>query len=839
MEERKIYQEIPGGKNNFHSAVLTSFSFDFHHFENQVLRVLKQKWITSINVLVDQRMLDDVLGLSTGNLKTISQAYSVNGIQSIGAFHPKINFLIGDKQLLLIFGSGNITVGGHGKNHEIFAGFYADDEDNVQLPLILETWNYLQNSILQIEGYAYDRIANVLPHTCTLIKNFEATKHQFYQIDDNLEVSLLYNDENSIYSQLSSQINVSRINKITIVSPYYDKDGSTLIDLLNSFPNAELDVYLQKDFGLPPVDISPNHRISFYNWDNTDRGENIINGKKKYYRKLHSKIFIFKESEIEYCLIGSANATRFGLGNTNSNPINDEFGALYKSSNIDFSKKLGITGEKIRIENVNKLERKDSIKGDSPTVQKKISCRIKSIDLSGNTLKIYIEKHQKTLECQLIIFDIYGDECFRIQVEIYESIIELNISDNQLVLNPKFCLLSDNNGIVISNKQLINFLYKLDNTNPSSNNRKVYQLINKIGAGQLNEFEIVEYLNELNDGYINSPKNNVKFGAGRSKKGENPEDFSGHTYEEAILAAKNNSNLAKIINSNSTSRILASISHLFDSKSLTIIQELMDEEEEGDASSGRDRKNDKSKQDTKFKIKNYNDVKLKSVEKMVTNYIKSVKSIRTQSDHLLDILDFHNFLLMSYLFTTIYCFTEYELPKDINISDWQKKMYEKYRKLMLEALVQFCLLCKDKKIKSHDDDTDLTTRQQNAIQKVISNVMLNLHLIDKKNSEPVIKDQINLIGLNILFYCGLTDELFEEYIKNVSLNYQDQYFNPVNVFRLKDKILECCNEINPKYLFNPSHGFCKVIDVYEGNVQFKSLHATNKISLKKLKIQNM
>ena len=130
MQERKLFQEVPGRRNDFHSAVLTSYSFNFHHFEYQVLRTLRQKWITNISVMVDQHMLDGSIGLASGNLKQLSQSYSVNGISSRGAFHPKMNFLIGDSKLLLFFGSGNITPGGHGKNHELFTSFYADSRDS-------------------------------------------------------------------------------------------------------------------------------------------------------------------------------------------------------------------------------------------------------------------------------------------------------------------------------------------------------------------------------------------------------------------------------------------------------------------------------------------------------------------------------------------------------------------------------------------------------------------------------------------------------------------------------------------------------------------------------------
>ena len=117
--EKKIFKEIPK-KANFHSALLTSFSFDFYHFESQVIRSLKRIGVINFNVLVDLGLLDQNLGLSTGNLKGLSKSYSVSGIKSRGAFHPKIILLVGNDEVLLIQGSGNITNGGHGKNHELF-----------------------------------------------------------------------------------------------------------------------------------------------------------------------------------------------------------------------------------------------------------------------------------------------------------------------------------------------------------------------------------------------------------------------------------------------------------------------------------------------------------------------------------------------------------------------------------------------------------------------------------------------------------------------------------------------------------------------------------------------
>jgi hypothetical protein len=349
MEEKKLFIEIPGGRNDFHSAILTSYAFDFHHFEYQVLRSLRQKFITNVAVFVDYRMLDEVIGFTTGNLKHLSQSYSVNGIISKGAFHPKINFLVGDNKLLMFLGSGNITPGGHGKNHELFTGFYADNKESSQLPILLEAWKYLQTLVKDIPGYNQERISKIISTNADLLKTSLIRKHSFYRLDDKIEVALLYNDSSSIFSQIVSLVPKEEIEKITIVSPYYDEKGETLAALQRHFNNSDLDVFLPTRFGLPPNKIEDHDRINFYSWEETERAQKNISGKNEYFRKLHSKIFHFNSSDFEYCIIGSANATIKGIGSPNRTGVNDEFCVLYRSSEKGLLALLGLNGKKIAI----------------------------------------------------------------------------------------------------------------------------------------------------------------------------------------------------------------------------------------------------------------------------------------------------------------------------------------------------------------------------------------------------------------------------------------------------------------------------------------------------------
>lgn len=835
MLERNIYKDIQGGKNSFHSAVLTSFSFNFHHFENQVLRILKQKWINSINILVDQRMLDEVLGLSSGHLKTISQTYSVSGIYSKGAFHPKINFIIGDNKLLVIFGSGNITAGGHGKNHEIFTGFYADSIEHPQLVLILETWHYLQSITKHFEGYSSERINIVLPKACSLFQKFDSQKHQFRKIDETLEIALVYNDESSIFEQLTSLIDTEDITKITVVCPYYDENGSTLIHLINNYPNAVLDVFLQDDFGLPPTNILKNERINFYNWDNTDRGKTKIWGKNNYQRKLHSKIFIFENLETKYCLIGSANATKQGIGSLIEKPINDEFGALYKSQNMNFLNELGIAGTKIDVD-IQTLKRSENISGDLPRNNSKKNYRIKYIDLNATMLKVVFEKPLETTDLELVTYNLEGDECFIFSINNSKT-NEYRLSENQLKLNPRYCVIRNNKEFV-SNKQLINFLDKLEFTNPSDSNRRIRHIISGIEGHLLNEFDIIDFMNELNDGKRNRTSRNS---SGSSNKVENEnnsdDDVSELTYEEAILALKKSPNPNKIINSNFTSLFLYSFSHLFEMTSNSIDDELMDEEEEGEASSSRKRRVDKTPEDkpTLVKSKNKGDEMLRGVQQMANNYIKSIKYFRSKSDHELDILDYHHLLLVSHLLSKVCYFTNYDLPKDINFIEWQGKLDKLFREVMLEVLFQFSILCHQKKKKSYPiENIELETKRIDALRKVVYNTILHLHLIERKSGEQVVDDKIILIGLTILHYCGIPDEFFDEYIINMSKNSQDLCFNPNFVFQLKEKLLSLYYNPELFFVFIPANGFCKIIES-GSNIRFNSLYGINTITQKKMK----
>lgn len=840
MIERKLYQEIQGGRNKFHSAVLTSFSFNFHHFENQVLRTLRQKWVSSIMVLVDQRMLDYELGIASGNLKYLSQSYSVSGIESKGAFHPKLNFLIGDNQLLLFFGSGNITAGGHGKNHEIFTGFYADKENQVQLPLILEAWNYLLDLANQIEGYSRERLFKVLPKTCSLLGNHIQSKHVFYRLDEEFEVALLYNDQTTIFEQITRLIPSNEVTNITIVSPYFDENGATLLNLTRKFNKSKVDIYIPTKYGLPPNKIGHHQNIDFYNWEETNRGKKTISSSEDYYRKLHSKIFHFKAGDHEYCIIGSANATLAGLGSETIKSVNEEFCALYKTTKKGLLEELGISGKKQLI-SVEKLERDDSSITNPDNIFHLKKARIYFADLSKNRLRIEYQASSE-LVLQLCIYDNNGNALLSEVLEATDTnSLVLRLSENVLNNNPSYVVFKSPSGDEISNKQLINLIDKLIQTDPSKGNRTIRQVLSSLEEGTINEFEIIEFINDLNKSREASSV--IRSVRGKSSEDDDEVSAAEMTYDEAVQAAKDPKKSETIVRGHSSTQLWETISRLFQEKHTNVDEELMDEEEEGSAERSRERKEADQDKD-KVVIKNIDHFRriINSVTKLADNYIGQLNRICYSTAHKINELDFGNFLLVTHILTVVCNFKEYEFEKSDDGKSHIKELEQLYTDKMLEILQYFSRLLVKLPLIEYSDEDYKKQKFDEFFPKVVYHFWLYLHLIQNRSWNvqhrsfyDVVKDKVELMALNFLHFIGEPDRGFDQYLKRLSSAYNDMYFNPISVKRFSDQILGSYLHPNGQYIGIDHSGICRVISNDGRQIEYTSLFLHSKIDYSKLK----
>jgi hypothetical protein len=189
-------------------------------------------------------------------------------------------------------------------------------------------------------------------------------------------------------------------------------------------------------------------------------------------------------------------------------------------------------------------------------------------------------------------------------------------------------------------------------------------------------------------------------------------------------------------------------------------------------------------------------------------------------------------------------FTEYRIEKEktkdgeiIGPIDWKAYLTDLYSQLMMDILIGFIKVSQKFNLKSYPNDEFQDTRVKDYYCKAIYHFWVYLYLLQHNISNNAIIEKIELIGLNSLKYMGIPDSEFETYLKTMSSTYNDSYFNPYGVVRLKDNILEIMDKptFNKKYFVLDHSGLCKFKEIIDGQVFYKSLYGKNQISLAKYK----
>ena len=494
MNEHILFQDIPLGSKNgkFHSAVLTTYAIDLIHFDCHLRNTLHRKQITSINILADSSQVDKAVEFTDPQYLThIGKEYSVSSMKANGAFHPKINFFVGYNAVLVLIGSGNLTVTGHGKNHETFTGFMIDDDNDLHRPLIEECWQYLLSFKDQFGDFERRRILNEIPDNCNILDNNRLQeRHKLHKVADNLQAALLYHEKGkSILSQLADIIPLNEVMKISVLSPYFDHDGATLRNLLELCSNAKMNVLIQKDCSLPPYNMEEDSRVTFFDFDETKRGKTEQNKFKDFARLAHAKLYLFETESTKYCIVGSANATKSGLGTMGRRGANEEFCVLYASDKIDFLGELGL-----KVAKKHKLTMKE-LNQSLPIDEKHSTSRIlklHSVCYDSGELRIYYEGLLPDFSTVNIYNgeDIVSSNAFNAK----DGIISVKA---QLKKQSCICYINDIDRNCISNKVFINRIEELDSTNPSPAVRELNRVVYQIESEGFDGLEIVGMLSDL------------------------------------------------------------------------------------------------------------------------------------------------------------------------------------------------------------------------------------------------------------------------------------------------------------------------------------------------------
>jgi len=485
MKSRILLKEIPSGK--FHSAIFTTYSINLYYLEQQVLPLLGAKGIHYVSILADGGMLSTQLE----NYGYLSQKrkrnYAINGIQSTGAFHPKLIFLAGQDSILLLVGSGNLTSSGHGKNLEVWNSVYINSLDDSKYGFVIQAWNYLKQLHADLGDTANNKLKSIEENCFLLSRSITVNGASVFDLDERNQISFHGNQNTgSLFRQVSDIIGNDRIERITIMCPFHDSEGIFIQELNKRYKPNHIDVLVQSDFGSLPFNMTKQSNVRFFDWSDI-----MIEKHRQSY--FHAKNIVFQGKTKNYLISGSANASIAAFGTLNIPAINQESCIVYQSSDVKYLELLAIR-VKGKSVNLQDYEPEENTKPSESSKHKHLIF-IKSAEKNFDTLNFIFNAKHSVKNGTIQLFDAKGFLQFEEKISLVsgESFTHLSIPNGISLLFAQISI----SGKEASNKQFITDINAFESTNPSPRNRSLNQIRKLIESGDFSTPKIIDYLNTI------------------------------------------------------------------------------------------------------------------------------------------------------------------------------------------------------------------------------------------------------------------------------------------------------------------------------------------------------
>jgi len=487
IDQRQLIKEIPSGK--FHSALMTSFSINLYYWEIQLLRSLSAKDINFVSALVDSDCLSDqLLKFSKAFSGRRPLDFSLHGYKMKGAFHPKIQFYAGRKSVLVLVGSGNLTVMGHGRNLEVWSPVMVESAENPAYPFIRNVWSYLK-SLYQDLGEEAENIIYSIEENCDLLRNDDDEPAAEHFIGE-YSIRFFTNQSISLYEQCREWIGNDTIKTITVMSPFYDSKAELIKALYKQYKPQEIRLIIEEGFGsLPKPGNIPDY-VKLYKWDKIAKAS-----ERRYQDYFHSKCFFFEGESNHYMLCGSANASVAAFGLPGVMPTNHEASVGFKSPTTDYFKMTGfVLTDPISTSDIKQTETQDATSSHAP-----ITLWVKEAAYLYNNYDILIYNSTDEVDATITF---YSGNRKALQA-VYKR---MKHGSNKIsgifkdVINPLYVEITNSKGELISNRQFVIPTEIMEVNNPSPESEYKRKRYREIEAGKFINGEVLRFIEQiLND----------------------------------------------------------------------------------------------------------------------------------------------------------------------------------------------------------------------------------------------------------------------------------------------------------------------------------------------------
>ena len=480
--KKSLLDLIPANKG-LHSALFTTFSLDGYFLENLVSK-WRSKGIVNILGVADGIMFDESFGQVYAPMN-LGKSYMVLGYPTEHLLHSKTYLFVGKENALLIIGSGNVSMHGFGKNLETFNYFFFAGPADPKAPLLLDCWNYLKSRLIWFDPEALMQLKWIKEEASWIEKLSSTPGEPWVILENDDAISFIANNESiGTLHQIVNRIPADEINRITILSPFHDPQGASVVNLKKVFKSAEIRVILQRDYGVAPQKIVAEN-ILLFDYKEVVEGESG----KVLPQHSHSKLYLFEGARYFYVYSGSANSTVAGLGTMDKTGNNEEAGILWRTAPFNIEEYFGFNFRQ-EPKNLDYFQNKEKPK-DPYSHRQLAKYFIKAAILDTSSLKIKLNKPLLEEYCALKIYDQEYNEI--------HSFSLLKKSDGfswQLDKIPgkEFCsvMIVDAKGDPLTRKQILLNKDYLRRTNPSEKNRFVGKAEEALSSGLLNDPSILE-----------------------------------------------------------------------------------------------------------------------------------------------------------------------------------------------------------------------------------------------------------------------------------------------------------------------------------------------------------
>ena len=302
--------------NGYHSAFLTTFSFGAQAFEDIVLPRLWSAGCRNVHVIADEGMVNQEFA-EIGPPRHAGTRYHIVKERRNGAFHPKIVLQLGRTKARVCIGSANLTAPGLAGNLELVSVVECEGSDDPAAPFVVAVLHYLQDCVRHPDSWFAEGLRRAVSKSPWL-GNVPASE-EFAHPEYGRTAFIHDQSDAAAVDQFVRFVGDDDIHKISIVSPYWDKELAALQHLSSRLRCPTVRVVIEPERQLFPRDAA----VAFEGLTVHDVG--VLKGS----RNVHAKLVIAEGRVFDHVLSGSMNCSLSALMHFGGRPRNAEAG-LYR-----------------------------------------------------------------------------------------------------------------------------------------------------------------------------------------------------------------------------------------------------------------------------------------------------------------------------------------------------------------------------------------------------------------------------------------------------------------------------------------------------------------------------